>query len=118
MPALRRGMEYMMLFKRNKEMIHFSGRRHTKTGIASAILGILDVIGFLVICLVSGLAGGKGGFVLGILGLLLFCLAVTGFVLSYKAFKKKDIFYRFPVIGMIFNGFMTVFLLIIYLLGV
>lgn len=107
-----------MLFRRNKEMIHFSGRRHTKTGIASAIIGILVVIGFLVICILSGLAGGKGGLVIGIIGLLLFAASVTGFVLSYKAFKKKDIFYSFPIIGAVLNGLMIIFLLIIYLLGI
>ena len=107
-----------MLLKRNKEMIHFSGKRHTKLGISSAIIGIVVILGFIIISLVSGLAGGKGGYVLGILGISLFLLAVIGFVLSYKALKKKDIFYRFPIIGAISNGIMMIVLLVIYLLGV
>ncbi len=107
-----------MLFRRNKEMIHFSGRRHTRMGIISAIIGIAVILGFLVISIISGLAGGKGGFVLGVIGLFLFALSVTGFVLSYKSFKKKDIFYRFPIIGAVLNGFMMIILLIIYLLGI
>lgn len=110
-------MEVTMLLKRKKEMIHFSGRRHTKMGITSAILGIAIILGFLVVSIVSGLAGGKGGFFLGIIGILLFILAITGFVLAYKSFKKKDIFYRFPIIGAVCNGLMMIFLLIIYLLG-
>lgn len=107
-----------MLFRRNKEMIHFSGRRHTKLGIASAIIGIVVILGFLAISIISGLAGGKGGFLLGVIGILLFAFAVTGFVFSYKALKKKDIFYSYPIIGAVLNGFMTVFLLVIYLLGI
>lgn len=99
-------------------MIHFSGRRHSKTGIISAVIGILVVLGFLAVSIISGLARGEGGFILGILGLLLLLLSVGGFVLSYKAFKKKDIFYRFPIIGAVINGFMTILLLIIYILGV
>ena len=106
-----------MLFKRNKEMIHFSGRRHTKMGIISAGIGVIVVLGFLSISMVSGLAHGNGSLVLGIIGLFLFGLAVFGFVLAYKAFKKKDIFYRYPVIGAVINGFMTIILLIIYILG-
>jgi len=98
-------------------MIHFSGRRHTKMGIASAIMGIVVVIGFLALSIRSGLAGGNGSFLLGVLGLLLFVLAVCGFVLSYQALKQKDIFYRFPVIGVVLNGIMTVLLLIVYLIG-
>lgn len=107
-----------MILKRNKEMIHFSGRRHTKLGIASAIIGILVILGFIIISIISGVEGGKGGFVLGITGMLFFGLAVTGFIMSYEAFKKKDIFYRFPIIGVVLNGIMIIFLLIIYMLGI
>ncbi len=107
-----------MLFKRKNKMIHFSGRRQTKMGIASVVIGVLDVLGFLVICLISGLAEGKGDSILGLIGIFLFILAITGFFMSYKSFKKKDIFYAFPIVGIILNGFMTVFLLIIYLIGV
>jgi hypothetical protein len=106
-----------MAMKRDREMIRFSGRRHTKTGIISTIIGIVVVLGFLTISMISGLARGNGGLLLGFLGILLFGLSIFGFVLSYKAFKKKDIFYRFPVIGAILNGFMTILLLIIYILG-
>jgi hypothetical protein len=106
-----------MLLKRSKEMIHFSGRRHTKTGILSAIIGIAVVLGFLAISISSGLAHGKGGLILGVIGLLLLALSVFGFVLSYKALKKKDIFYRFPILGAVINGLMMIFLLIIYILG-
>jgi len=108
----------MKLFKHKKAMIHFSARRHTKTGICSAIIGIIVILGFLTISLLSGLAGGDGGLVLGIIGMLLLGLSIFGFVLSYRSFKKKDIFYRFPVIGSVLNGLMTIVLLIIYIFGV
>lgn len=107
----------MKLFKRNIEMIHFSARRHTKTGIFSTVVGVVVVLGFLTISVISGLARGKGGFALGVLGILLLTLSIFGFVLSYRSFKKKDIFYRFPVIGAVLNGLMTIFLLVIYILG-
>lgn len=107
-----------MLFKHNKEMIHFSGRRHTKMGIASTIVGSIVILGFLAISMISGLADGKGGIILGIMGFLLFFLAIFGFVLSYKAFRKKDVFYRFPVIGAILNGLMLILFLVIYLFGI
>ena len=106
-----------MLFKRNREMIHFSGRRHTKTGIGSTIIGIIVVLGFLSISIASGVEGGKGSLVLGLIGLLLLGLTVFGFVLAYRAFKKKDIFYVFPILGAVLNGFMIILLLIIYILG-
>ncbi len=106
-----------MRLGKNKEMIHFSGRRHTKTGIFSMVIGLIVVIGFLTLSIISGINKGHGSFLLGVIGLLLFGLSVFGFVLSYKAFKKKDIFYRFPVIGAVLNGFMTIIFLIVYILG-
>lgn len=107
-----------MLFKRNGKTIHFSGRRHTKTGIAATAIGIAVIAGFLSISVISGLNKGKGGFILGIIGLFLFLLAILGFILAYKAFKKKDIFYRFPIIGVVLNGFMIIVLFVIYLMGI
>lgn len=104
-------------WKRNKEMIHFSGRRHTKTGIFSTIIGSAVVLGFLIISIVSGYARGNGSIILGIIGLLLFGLSVFGFVLSYKSFQKKDIFYRYPIAGAVMNGFMTILFLVLYILG-
>lgn len=106
-----------MRIKRNKDMIRFSGRRHTKLGIGSMVIGIVVILGFLAVSIISGLARGQGGIVLGVIGIGLFALAVFGFVLSYKSFKKKDIFYRFPIVGAVLNGFMTILLLIIYILG-
>ncbi|NLC17989.1 MAG: hypothetical protein GX757_02005 [Clostridiales bacterium] len=106
-----------MLFKRNKKTIHFSGRRHTKTGIAATIIGVAVIAGFLTISMISGLNKGNGSFILGLIGLFLFFVAILGFVLAYKAFKKKDIFYRFPIIGVVLNGLMIIVLFVIYLMG-
>lgn len=107
----------MLRLFRKKEMISFSGRSHTRTGILSAGIGFFVVAGFLTIAVVSGMKHGEGGFSLGIAGLLLFALALFGLRLSYKALKQKDIYFRFPVIGAILNGLMAVILMIIYILG-
>jgi hypothetical protein len=82
------------------------------------IIGIVSVLGLVTVSILSGLDRGQGGFLVGVAGIGLFALSVFGFVLSYKAFKKKDIFYRFPMIGAILNGLMTILLLVIYILGI
>lgn len=105
--------------KRNKkETIHFSGRRHTKTGIVSTVIGALSILGFIAVCIVSGIADGKGGILIGFAGLLLLMISIEGFVLSYKAFKKKDIFYVYPVVGAILNGVMIILYMSLYILGI
>ncbi|HKL79326.1 MAG TPA: DUF6142 family protein [Mobilitalea sp.] len=103
--------------EKKKNMIHFSGRRNSKIGIISALIGIVVVIGFIAVSAVSGSMKGKGGLLLGFIGLLFLFLAVFGLLLSYKAFRQRDIFYRFPLIGAILNGCMTIVMIIIYILG-
>jgi hypothetical protein len=103
--------------KRDKDMIRFSGRKHSATGIWSAITGILAVLGFAAISSVSGAMGGKGGIILGFSGVFLLLLAAFGFYLSCKAFKQRDVFYRFPVIGGILNGVMIIVFIVIYIYG-
>lgn len=103
--------------KWNKDMIHFSGRKHTKTGIWSAVIGIIVFLGFFAVSAASGALRGNGGILFGFSGFVLLALSVLGFLLSYKAFKQRDIFYRFPLIGALLNGTMVIILLIIYILG-
>ena len=104
--------------KKKREIIHFSGRRHTRLGILSAIVGILIVLGFVTISIISSTDKREGSLLIGVIGLLLLALAIFGFVISYKAFKEKDIFYSLPIIGSLLNGSMIVVLLILYILGI
>jgi len=107
-----------MLFKRNKGKIHFSGRKHSVLGIIATIIAVLVIAGFLAISFISGVNHGNGGFILGIVGLILFIAAVAGFILAYRSFRKKDIFYIFPIVGIALNGLMIIVLFIIYMVGI
>lgn len=104
------------IFKK-REMIKFSGRKHTRLGVISALIGIVTVIGFIAICTIAGLSEREGGLIFGIAGLLLLVLSGLGFVLSYKALRQKDVFYRFPIIGVSLNGLMTILLFVTYIVG-
>jgi hypothetical protein len=101
----------------NKKMIHFSGRTDSKLGMISTGIGVLDLIGFITAGAVSGMYHGKAGMIIGIAGLFLFALAVLGFVMSCKALREKDVFFRFPIAGITLNGFMMVVFMILYILG-
>lgn len=98
-------------------MIQFSGRRHTRIGILSMVIGILAVIGFIAISIISGYFAGQAGIVIGVVGIVLFVIALFGFVLSCKALKQRDIYYRFPIIGVTANGIMMMALMVIYIMG-
>ena len=105
------------MFGKKKEMIHFSGRRHTTQGIISMVIGEAVLIGLLAVSIYSSTSRGNGGIIVGLIGLLLLTLSIIGFTLAYKACKKKDIFYRFPIIGLLINGGLIVTFFVIYILG-
>jgi len=108
----------ILRWKKKREMIHFSGRRHTRLGIISTIIGVMVVLGFITISIISSTDKGEGSLIIGIIGVLILPIAILGFVISYKAFKEKDIFYSLPIIGNLLNGIMIVVLLILYILGI
>lgn len=111
-------MRFKIKWNRDRDNLRFSGRRHSLTGILSAIIGIVVIIGFVVLSIISGTMEGQGGQVLGFLGLLFFAMAVYGSVLAYKAFKERDVFFHFPILGAASNGIMTILFVILYILGI
>lgn len=86
-------------------------------GILSAVVGLLVVCGFITLSVISGIHGGEASLLIGIAGILLFFIGLFGFILSYRELKQRDIYYRFPMIGIITNGIMLIFLLVLYILG-
>ncbi|CUH91954.1 DUF6142 family protein [Herbinix luporum] len=105
-------------FFKRRDTIQFSGRRHTQLGILSAVIGLAVVAGFIAVSIISGINKGQAGIIIGVVGLLLFALSITGFVFSYRAIKQRDIYYRFPMIGLISNGIMMIVLMILYIIGI
>jgi hypothetical protein len=75
------------------------------------------MLSFLTIAFISGTNKGNGEFILGVIGMLNFIIAVTGFTLGIKSFREKDIFYVAPVLGVGSNGIMTILLFSLYIVG-
>lgn len=84
----------------------------------SAVIGIIDILGFITISIISGVNGGEGDILVGIAGIFLSVLSIFGFILSYKSLKQKDIYYRFPMTGMVTNGIMMIVFTLLYILGI
>lgn len=102
---------------RRRGTIKFQGRTHSKKGLLSLLFGLLAVISFITICFISGTEKGNGEFILGVIGMFTFVLAVLGFTLGIKSFREKDIFYIAPIIGVGSNGIMTILLFSLYIVG-
>ncbi|MCI7060627.1 MAG: DUF6142 family protein [Lachnospiraceae bacterium] len=103
--------------RRKKEGLHLTDKKHPKQGIWSTVLGIVSVVFFLVLCFMSGETGGKAGVWIGILGVLCAVISIWGFVLAMLSLKMDNIRQLFPSLGVVINGIMIVFYLVIYIMG-
>lgn len=105
------------MFKKRKEVYKFTGRSHSIKGIVSAVIGCISVVSLLVLFIFSGIYKGNGSIFLGAMGMLLFVLTVTGFILGVKACTEKEIYYTAPIAGMAVNGILSILLFILYITG-
>lgn len=95
----------------------FSDKRHPVKGILSFGMGILSALLTIAGITLSGQAKGQGGMLVGTLGSAGLLLAAAGFILALVSFREKEIHYRFPILGSLLNGGLTLFLVILYVLG-
>lgn len=95
----------------------FSDKIHPLEGIVSFCMGIGAVILTLIGIIMSEKAMGQGSLIVGVLGTLAMIFSVVGFGMAVYAFRKKEIHYRFPIMGGILNGILTLFLLSLYVMG-
>ena len=100
-----------------KTKLKFQGRKRSRRGVISMILSFLVMAGFITASVLAGIAKGKGGEILGYLGIGSFIVSVVGFVLGIRGLKEQDILYFHPVFGLVVNGLLMVVFVSLYLIG-
>lgn len=95
----------------------FSDKVHPLEGIISFCMGIGAGVLMVTAIILSERAMGQGSLIVGGLGTMAMIFSVFGFGLAVHACRKKEIHYRFPVMGGILNGVLTLFLLSLYVMG-
>jgi len=103
--------------KEKKNKLHFSGRTHSKKGIASTVMAGIAWIVFLALCVCSTGTGGNADIKAGILGLVDVVFCVAGMMTAFKGFQERDVFFVFPGIGMGMNGILVVIYVVLYFMG-
>lgn len=101
-----------------KIKLKFQGKKRSKRGICSMLFSLLSVGALAAASVMSGLAGGEGGIVVGYIGMGCFLAALLGFILGVLSFKEQNIRYFQPVFGSVVNGVMLVVMVSLYLMGI
>ena len=100
-----------------KTQLNFSEKKHSVKGIISLIIGIISVILLLVLFYLSALEQGNGSEKIGIVGIIIFLISLIGSVIGYQDSREKDIKYYVPVLGLIINSLVFLFLFVLYIIG-
>lgn len=103
--------------KEKKNKLHFSGRTHSKRGIAATVMAGIAWSVFIALCVCSTGAGGNADIKIGILGLLDVGFCIAGMVTAFRGFQERDVFYVFPGVGMGLNGILAIIYIILYFMG-
>jgi hypothetical protein len=103
--------------KRKKDGLRLTDKKHPIQGIWSTILGILSIVIFLILCIMSGEARGASGIEIGFMGLLCGAISIAGFALALLALRLENIRQLFPSLGVVINGLMILLYLIVYIVG-
>ena len=104
--------------KRKKEgELRLTDKKHPILGIWSVLIGVFAFIMFIATCFISGDNGGKGGMLVGVVGILCFIISISGFILSWMSLRKENIRYLFPTIGAVVNGLQIIGYMIVYIWG-
>lgn len=101
---------------RNK--VKFKGRKHSIKGILSMVIGIVSLAGLVILSVISGVSGGMGGGEFGVIGIACFAFSITGFVMSIKSLKERDIFLAAPVTALLLNSITMITFFVLYLIGI
>lgn len=103
--------------KEKKNKLHFSGRSHSKKGIASTVIAGIAWIVFIALCVCSTGAGGNADIKVGVLGLADVAFCIAGMVTAFRGFQERDVFFVFPGVGMGLNGILVIIYVILYFVG-
>ena len=91
----------------------YTTKRHSKRSIMAAILGGISLVSLIYVIWLAYTAGGHVKQSYGFAGMFAALFSVTGFIISVYSVRQKDWFKIFPILGIVFNSFSLILLVII-----
>ncbi len=83
------------------------------------ICGIISIVVFIILVVIATIKKGNVGFGLGMAGTAGSGLSILGLWSTIRGIKSdENMFFTFPLLGLLFNGIMILVYLIIYIIGI
>lgn len=103
---------------KKKDEFKFSDKYHPVQGIVGVVLALLVLITTCVLFYISSTSAGNAGVWVGFTGIGMFIINIIGFILSVRGFRMQDIYYHFPIAGILLNGSLFIVFLLLYIVGI
>lgn len=94
----------------------FAKRKHSRSGIASTILGCLSMLLSILLIFLSYKAKGETGRSSAVTGFFAVFLCIIGWVLGYQGWKEEERIHLFAVSGMVLCSMVGIFW--VFLIGI
>lgn len=85
--------------------------------IISYSFAVFSIISAFALCIYSAVNKGNAGFIAGVIPLIALMLNITGLILAYRNLKNESVKLKHVYIGLISNGLLVIFYLVLYVIG-
>jgi len=104
--------------KERKTSLRFSGRKHSRGGMISTVIGGIAWSIFIAVCICSSVAGGNAELFVGGIGILDAFFSIAGIINAIRGFKEREVYYVLPTVGIVLNGILFVIYFSLYFMGI
>jgi hypothetical protein len=104
-------------FMGHKHSYIYTNKQHPNSSIMSTVLGTLSLTAIVVSIYLTYLQKGEARIQYGAAMLLALVFSFIGVWLAFIALRKRDIYYIFPILGMVFNVLAIVLISLILFAG-
>lgn len=104
--------------KKRRERAKFSGRTHSKNGIASFSIGIILAVSLVMLIDYTFAIAGTASLYIGSAGVLIALLSIVGFVFGIRGLKEEDVYKISSSLGTLSNALVFAALVAIFVSGI
>ena len=98
------------------ENVKFRGRHVFPRALIFLITGVLTVVAYIVIAVLTVSRGGTDT-TMGVLATVSALVSLIGLIASIRAMEERDIFLSVPIAGMVVNGISFLIYVVTYIVG-
>lgn len=104
--------------KKRRERAKFSGRTHSKNGIASFSLGVVLSVMLVMLIDYTFAIAGTASLYIGSAGVFITLLSIVGFIFGIRGLKEEDVYKLSSSLGTLLNTIVFAALVAIFVLGI